>query len=370
MGADLRHGFSSHLIRCQDFHGTPGFFIGSELSFEAKLNAVIDALYMLNLEASEKRDFEFGLMYGGHSEQELLIQILSNLNHLIQEKVKLSVFIDFERVALPAPSNFEKLSFKLKSRLALIDKNRAKPTLIDELIEASNDPALQWSTTSLNDSWIGHIDGIQFCTVNDEGEIRLSLDESPRAKRIMLEQLSQHGFDFDSNTDRTLGKGELQQLIAILQNEDTVSRLQECISPQRVRARVIRKKARFIPGQSICEDLPCLWSNNPVYENTAHLLFCAPERTYTVHFEISTGGRIQNNFRYGILKTALDAHFVRTAREIHPWLENQGISPESCLPILAFPKLTSARARSRFSQLTALAELFGVKIVQVKGSTL
>ena len=132
----------------------------------------------------------------------------------------------------------------------------------------------------------------------------------------------------------------------------------------------MRKKAKLIPGQSICEDLPCFWSNSPVYENTADLLFCDSDRSYAVHFEISTGGRIQNNYRYGILKTALNAHFVRTAREIHPWLENQGISPESCLPILAFPKLTSARARSRFSQLTALAELFGVNIVQVKGSSL
>ena len=76
MGADLRHGFTSHLIRCQDFNGAPCFFVGSELSFETKLNAVIDAIYMLQLEDNERTSFEFGLMYGGHSEQELLMQIL------------------------------------------------------------------------------------------------------------------------------------------------------------------------------------------------------------------------------------------------------------------------------------------------------
>ena len=369
MGTDPRRGFSSHLIRCRNFEGIQCFFVGSELSLETKLNSVVDALYILQNDDENRTSFEFGLMYGGYPGQELLMQILSNLNQLFGDNVELQIFIDFENVTLPAPSNFESSAQSLETKLALIDNNRTRPPIIDELLKIFDDRALQWSPTSLNENWIGRIDGLQFCTIRDNGEATLFLDENPRAKRIMLEHLAQSGFDIDSN-NHTLEVNDLKMLITILREAEATSRLQECVSPQRVRSRIMSKKAKLIAGEAICEDLPCLWSNDPAYETTADLIFSDADRAYAVHFEISTGGRIENNFRYGILKAALNAQFIRSAQAIHPWLESQGITPESCQPVLAFPKLTSARARSRFPQLTALAEVFGVNIVQVRGSSL
>lgn len=370
MGTDPRSGFSSHLIRCDDFEGEPCFFVGSELSLETKLYSVIDALYMLQLDDAERTSFEFGLMYGGHAEQQLLIQILANINELVSDRVRMKVYIDFELIELPTPFDFQELPGDMESRLALIDRNREPPGIIEELKTTFENPSLEWSCTSLSEDWIGRIDGVQFCKTTSEGACLLSLDENPRARRIILEQLSQHGIDLDVSTNRTLTKDEAVSIISILQSDESVSRLQECVSPQRVRARVVNKKAKLIPGEAICEDFPCAWSSDPVSFRTADLLIHDSDHTYAVNFEISTGGRIQNNYRYGILKAALNAQFLRSAQKLVPWLQKQKISSDSFQPVLAFPKLTSARARSRFPQLTALAELFSVQIVQVRGSSL
>ena len=127
MGADLRHGFTSHLIRCQDFNGAPCFFVGSELSFETKLNAVIDAIYVLQLEDNERTSFEFGLMYGGHSEQELLMQILANLNQLIHEKVNSTYLWTLNGLPFPLHpilTNSHKVSNQSWLSLIKIDLNQ------------------------------------------------------------------------------------------------------------------------------------------------------------------------------------------------------------------------------------------------------
>ena len=84
--------------------------------------------------------------------------------------------------------------------------------------------------------------------------------------------------------------------------------------------------------------------------------------------EVSTGGRIQDNFRHAIIKAALGRDFIRNTQFLHPWFEAQGMSAKECQAMLAFPKLTSARARSRFADLESLAGVFDVSVSPIRGT--
>lgn len=369
-GLDPKTSFSSHLIRCDDLNGAPAYFIGGEVTPEKRITSVIDALYLEAAYQNEEQSGSFQLMYGKGEEHKFVLQALSNLRNDLDTKLPFTLLTDFE----PA-HDINACDFSQKPKnwhtdylKRLIAGQTPVPVLaqINTLVDS---PLLTWAPSSSDAQvWAGRIDGVQVCTIDDTGSGQLHVSAEPRAERIVIDLLEEHshlknGQSFDSNQFEDLKKS-LQLII----DSRRSGRLQECSLHDRVRFRVHRGKSKLGSFQVVCSDFPVKWSADDQEERFTDLIMRDQDTPILVQIEVSTGGRIQDSFRHAVVKAALGRNFIRKASFLHPWFETQGMNPEKCKAVVSFPKLTSARARSRFANLEAIAALFDVAILPIRGS--
>jgi len=366
-GVDPRTSFASHLIYCDDFAGRPSYFIGGEVSPQNRIDALIDALYLHLGSSSDNEVTSPQLIVGRGENHDEVIDALSVLVRTLRPKVELNLMVDFEVYNVSDSTDLSDHD-GITSRLEHLQSQSQSPELLALISKQVNNELLSWSRSTIDGKWHGRIDGLDVCQIDAQGNGLLLSKGEPRACRLVRDALQdvegiEHGESF--------GPPQLDQVVnglnAVLHARETGG-LKECALHDRVRYRVVNGRSKVGKLDSICADFPTLWGNNSQTAHNAHMLMRQETTPWVVQIEVGTGGRIEDSFRRAIGHAVLHREFIRRAAKLRSWFAERGLDAENCQAAVAFPKLTSARGRSRLGDLQDLGTLFDLEIIPIRGS--
>ena len=106
---------------------------------------------------------------------------------------------------------------------------------------------------------------------------------------------------------------------------------------------------------------PTLWSHtHGARARYVDVLMRSNDIPWVVELKVNSGGK-GKYYRHAIAQVVLYREFIRTATWIHPWFEDQGLDPQKCQAVVAFPTEGEDPRRLR-----ALASLFEVNVTTLE----
>ena len=334
-----------------------------------RITSIIDALYLESAQTEDTEVTTLQMMYGTGEEHAMVMQAVSHLQECLRSTLNLKVLVDFEETNLPSTSSFD-VPFEQWSKTSIerLATGSQCPAALQEISKAVDNRYLSWTPVQESLDWIGRIDGLQVLRINEDGHGVFEIRGEPRAQRIVLDLLEEGANFTEGDTFEPEQVDGLVDCLKQIIDSRLSGRLSECALHDRVRYRLLSGITQLKGLTPICADFPCIWTDKNPSHRPIDLLLGDGERPVVAQVEVGTGGRIQDNFRHAIIKAALGRYFIRQAKFTHSWFGAQGLDPKQCQALVAFPKLTSARARSRLNDLEKLAQAFDVEIRSIRGS--
>lgn len=352
---DRRVSLASHLVRFVDADG-PGIAVGGEIDEVSRITGLLDAIHWARADAAEQDSLRFVLGSGeGHAR---VVGAIARLLESQKRGMTITVDVDFEPTTLSATTLADSLG-------ATVDEAATPASPIAEaLSNAANRPTFGWHRHG--DAWAGCLDGFEICRIDEHVAI-LDVPGPSREQAIFREIAGDLVGPIGLGPDGKLEHhDQIATIIASADMERADGQFRGSDLEARLSARIMRG-ASNIPGlDPVVAHFDTRWTPEGP-PRLADVIMRDGETPVVVELETSRGARLDESFRHAIAKAVLHRAFIVEARAAQSWFEQRGMRAAECRAAVAFAKLTSARSRGRLADLEAVAEMFGVEIIQVRG---
>ena len=363
---------SSKLLRWVD-DDTLALAAGSDLNKDEQINAVVDGVHW-HIQAKGMAG-KLTIMVGKRRDSNAMDEVLNAMGDLVRNlKIPLSVNVLVDG-QLKVPES--KSEMNTRSWLSQINDRDEKtpPKVALNLSELVNDNSFRWYRTVAGDYWSGRIDGLQVCTVSDDGKTCI-LDvgktgkngKNSGARNVFMALTEGKKKHFDGNRLH-----DVAAMIKRLAESRRKGRLKGYQREHLLESMVLRKKITVssIAGDllPVCEtypfQFPTRWSpvGSPRYIDALMHINGVP---YVVELKEPTGSSRGAGYRHAITQAVLYREFIRTASDLYPWFESKRLDPKKCQAAVAFPKMgEDPKSRSILNQHKEVAEAFGVEVIEL-----
>lgn len=364
---DRKHGLSSLLIRGV-VGGVPTVAVGGEQAVNEQIYGFLDAVYWHHLnEGGGAARFIIG---SGNRTVEVL-RAVATLEHALGNRLRVDVELDLNRHALARPSFPVKIDWlrQLRARTTM-----SLPPLASRLSAEVNRESFRWYRSVSLGPWSGRLDGLQVCEAPATGiePIHLQVGSlgtsgaESAARRRFLELATAVG---SLNHIDASNVSSMAAFLRTVADDRDTGILANCETEHRLEAKVLRGATVVAVNGTRLEPVvkewpfqfPTLWSHtHGARARYVDVLMRSNDIPWVVELKVNSGGKGMY-YRHAIAQVVLYREFIRTATWIHPWFEDQGLDPQKCQAVVAFPTEGEDPRRLR-----ALASLFEVKVTTLE----
>jgi len=361
---------SSKLIRGEMNNGTPFVAVGGEHSFKRQLNMIVDAVHWHI--SKYGYDGKIKLIFGSNNNTDELLYAVATLLNCVHDSFEIVVEVDFKKRDLSLP-NFDNIKATWLEFFEGRDVS-SPPELAIRLKKAVNKDSFRWYRNVTGNFWSGRIEGIEVCKVYDapqRGEFNVGKEGKngniSKAREVFLNEAGDIAGEFYleniTQVAERIKKLASLRKIGDLNNEQKEHYLEARVLRERIpvglaNGSVLRPVFKENPFQ-----FPTLWAPNGSARFLDALMH-DNEIPYAVELKINRSAGGGEYYRHAITQAVLYRDFIKTAKQLWPWFESQGMNAVACKGVVSFPKMAQ-RQKNVIRQHRRISELFGIEIVEL-----
>jgi len=361
---------SGKFLRGVMSNGTPFVAVGGENKFERQLHTIVDSVHWYINKYGETGKMK--IIFGSNDKTDELLLSAATLLNCIQGSLNIDVEVNFQAKKLRLP-NFDNIKTSWLSFFEGRDNN-SPPELAHRLKETIDKDSFRWYRNVTGNYWSGRIEGIEVCKVFDDGQKGELNIGNPgkngkisKAREVFLSEARDIAGEFSfENID------EVAKKIQKLATKRRSGELRKEQPEHFLEARVLRERIPIqLANGSILRPLikdypfqfPTLWTPS---ESARFLdvLMHDNDIPYAVELKVNRSSGGGEYYRHAITQAVLYREFIKTAKQLRPWFESQGLKAVACKGLVAFPKMIE-RQRRVIRQHRKIAGMFDIEIVEV-----
>jgi hypothetical protein len=348
--------------------------VGSDRGQNVQINAVVDAVHC-HIQTKGTAG-KLTIMIGKREKPNQMAEILNATAILVNNleiPLAVKVLVDNDPKELTAMTTFS----DDREWMAGIHKlnNETPPEIALSLSNMVSDNSFRWYKSVKANYWSGRIEGLQVCTVSEDGK-NCVLDvgkpgkngDIGKAREVFL-KLAQ-GKQGPFNRRRV---PEVAATIKILAESRRNGDLREILHEPLLESMVLREKViitskcgKLIP---VCKtypfQFPALWSPNG-QAKFIDALMCIDETPYVIELKAPKNSSSGQYYRHAITQAVLYREFIKTATMLHPWFFDKKLDPLKCKAAIAFPRMEKKpKQQMLLKQHKDVAKAFGVEVIEI-----
>jgi Holliday junction resolvase-like predicted endonuclease len=336
--------------------------VGGDQTEMVQIGAYFDALLWNEFCDSGEEPLTLVVGYGERTPDVLSALALLNAANPTSP---IQVQVDFEPVSLPVPE-LDGMSAQRLQQFA--DRDTAiLPKLAREIESRVNDPCFTWSRTLSGKKWSGRVDGLQICTLSDEGEGVIRLGNTKRASgrkpehKMIRDLLDADERQFGKND--AISASKVIKCLAVDRRQGILSTIQpEHLLESRICRGALGLECLGFPLDPVQTQFPAAWSETK-QAKYIDLLMSAGKVPWVIELKVARSGQ-GKEYRKAVAQAVLYREYIRWAKGLHHWFRDRDMDATQCRSAVAFPLKGNPQYRQGIRQkIQFLADLFSVEVV-------